>query len=72
MSNLENIVVIGTSHENLSLLERENFMRTRPKYIIEKLYSEKKQCDYNAFISIDGVNEKGYPNFKPNFQKNKK
>ena len=30
MSNLENIVVIGTSHENLSLLERENFMRTRP------------------------------------------
>ena len=42
MLDLENIVVIGTSHENLSLLERENFMRTRPKYIIEKLYSEKK------------------------------
>ena len=49
MSNLENIVVIGTSHENLSLLERENFMRTRPKYIIEKLYSEKK---INAYINL--------------------
>ena len=42
MLDLENIIVIGTSHENLSLLERENFMRTRPKYIIEKLYTDKK------------------------------
>ena len=49
MSNLENIVVIGTSHENLSLLERENFMRTRPKYIIEKLYTDKK---INAYINL--------------------
>ncbi|WP_335994866.1 glutamyl-tRNA reductase [Fusobacterium polymorphum] len=49
MLDLENIVVIGTSHENLSLLERENFMRTRPKYIIEKLYSEKK---INAYINL--------------------
>ena len=42
MLDLKNIIVIGVSHENLSLLERENFMRTRPKYIIEKLYTEKK------------------------------
>ena len=49
MLNLENIIVIGTSHENLSLLERENFMRTRPKYIIEKLYSDKK---INAYINL--------------------
>ena len=47
MLDLENIIVIGTSHENLSLLERENFMRTRPKYIIENLYAEKKnKCLY--------------------------
>ena len=49
MLNLENIIVIGVSHENLSLLERENFMRTRPKYIIEKLYTEKK---INAYINL--------------------
>ena len=49
MLNLENIIVIGTSHENLSLLERENFMRTRPKYIIEKLYTEKK---INSYINL--------------------
>ena len=49
MLDLENIIVIGTSHENLSLLERENFMRTRPKYIIEKLYAEKK---INAYINL--------------------
>lgn len=49
MLNLENIIVIGVSHENLSLLERENFMRTRPKYIIERLYTEKK---INAYINL--------------------
>ena len=49
MLDLENIIVIGTSHENLSLLERENFMRTRPKYIIERLYTEKK---INAYINL--------------------
>ena len=49
MLNLENIIVIGVSHENLSLLERENFMRTRPKYIIEKLYAEKK---INGYINL--------------------
>ena len=49
MLDLENIIIIGVSHENLSLLERENFMRTRPKYIIEKLYSEKK---INAYINL--------------------
>ena len=42
MLDLDKIVVIGVSHENLSLLEREDFMRTRPKYIIEKLYKEKE------------------------------
>ena len=49
MLDLENIIVIGVSHENLSLLERENFMRTRPKYIIEKLYTEKK---IDAYINL--------------------
>ena len=49
MLDLENIIVIGTSHENLSLLEREDFMRTRPKYIIEKLYTDKK---INAYINL--------------------
>ena len=49
MLDLENIIVIGTSHENLSLLERENFMRTRPKYIIEKLHTDKK---INAYINL--------------------
>ena len=49
MLDLENIIVIGVSHENLSLLERENFMRTRPKYIIEKLYTDKK---INAYINL--------------------
>ena len=49
MLNLENIIVIGVSHENLSLLERENFMRTRPKYIIEKLYTDKK---VDAYINL--------------------
>ncbi|QQB73570.1 glutamyl-tRNA reductase [Fusobacterium canifelinum] len=49
MLDLENIIVIGISHENLSLLEREDFMRTRPKYIIEKLYKDKK---INAYINL--------------------
>ena len=49
MLDLNKIVVIGVSHENLSLLEREDFMRTRPKYIIEKLYKEK---EINAFINL--------------------
>ena len=49
MLDLENIIIIGVSHENLSLLERENFMKTRPKYIIERLYTEKK---INAYINL--------------------
>ncbi|WP_338939746.1 glutamyl-tRNA reductase [Fusobacterium nucleatum] len=49
MLDLENVIIIGVSHENLSLLERENFMKTRPKYIIEKLYTEKK---INAYINL--------------------
>ena len=49
MLDLENIIIIGVSHENLSLLERENFMKTRPKHIIEKLYTEKK---INAYINL--------------------
>ena len=49
MLDLDKIVVIGVSHENLSLLEREDFMRTRPKYIIEKLYKEK---EINAYINL--------------------
>ena len=49
MLDLDKIVVIGVSHENLSLLEREDFMRTRPKYIIEKMYKEK---EINAYINL--------------------
>lgn len=49
MLDLEKIIVIGTSHENLSLLERENFMRTRPKNIIEELYKEEK---INSYINL--------------------
>lgn len=49
MLDLEKIVVIGVSHKNLSLLEREEFMKTRPKYIIEKLYKAK---EINAYINL--------------------
>ena len=42
MLDLDKIVVIGVSHENLSLLEREDFMRTRPKYIIERILHRTK------------------------------
>ena len=52
MLDLDKIVVIGVSHENLSLLEREEFMRTRPKYIIEKLYKEKKNKCLYQFINL--------------------
>ena len=52
MLDLDKIVVIGVSHENLSLLEREDFMRTRPKYIIEKLYKEKEINAYNIQTRI--------------------
>lgn len=49
MLDLEKIIVIGVSHENLSLFERENFMRTRPKQIIEKLFKEKK---IDSFVNL--------------------
>ena len=65
----ENTKIFGTP---VKLTEKQVKTLISGKEIELKLYSEKKQCDYNAFISIDGVNEKGYPNFKPNFQKNKK
>lgn len=49
MLKLKNILVIGVSHETLSLEEREIFMKTRPKTIIEKLFLDKK---INAFINL--------------------
>ncbi|WP_074016222.1 glutamyl-tRNA reductase [Fusobacterium massiliense] len=49
MLDLEKIIVIGTSYENLSLLERENFMKTRPKYIIEDFFKNKK---INGYVNL--------------------
>lgn len=49
MLKLKNILVIGVSHEILSLEEREIFMKTRPKTIVEKLFSNKK---INAYINL--------------------
>lgn len=49
MLNLEKFVVVGVSHENLSLEEREIFMKTRPKNIIENLYLEKR---INAYVNL--------------------
>ena len=49
MLDLSKFVVLGTSHENLTLLERENFIKTRPKHIIEKLYEEKK---INGYVNL--------------------
>lgn len=46
MLDLKKIFVIGVSHENLNLEEREIFMKTRPKNIIEKLYEENKIASY--------------------------
>lgn len=46
MVSLNNFVVIGISHEELSLQEREAFIKTKPKNIIEKLYLEKKIKGY--------------------------
>lgn len=49
MFNLNNFVVIGISHEELTLQEREAFIKTKPKNIIEKLYLEKK---INGYINL--------------------
>lgn len=49
MLKLENLIVIGISHENLSLEEREIFMKTRPKNMIEKIFLEKK---INSYINL--------------------
>lgn len=49
MLNLENFFVVGVSHENLSLKEREIFMKTRPKNIIENLYLQKK---IKAYVNL--------------------
>lgn len=46
MLNLEKFLVIGVSHEHLSLEEREKFMKTRPKNIIENLFRENKIESY--------------------------
>ena len=73
MLDLEKIIMIGTSYENLSLLERENFMKTRPKYIIEDFFENKKINGYvnlstclrtefylelNSEISVDDIKKK--------------
>lgn len=49
MSNLENFIVIGVSHESLSLDERERFIKTKPKQIIDKLFLEKK---IKAYVNL--------------------
>lgn len=46
MLNLEKFLVIGVSHEHLSLEEREVFMKTRPKNIIENLFKENRIKSY--------------------------
>ncbi len=46
MIDLQNFIIIGISHETLSLVEREKIMKTRPKNLIEKLYEEKKIKGY--------------------------
>ncbi|MDY5794867.1 MAG: glutamyl-tRNA reductase [Fusobacterium gastrosuis] len=46
MLNLESFLVIGVSHEHLSLEEREVFMKTRPKNIIENLFKENRIKSY--------------------------
>lgn len=49
MIDLQNFIVVGISHETLSLVEREKIMKTRPKNIIEKLFKEKK---INGYINL--------------------
>lgn len=49
MSNLENFIVIGVSHESLTLEEREKFIKTKPKQIIEKLFLEEK---IKAYVNL--------------------
>lgn len=49
MVNLKNFFVIGVSHESLSLEEREKFIKTKPKNIIEKLFLENK---INAYVNL--------------------
>ncbi|WP_022819769.1 glutamyl-tRNA reductase [Fusobacterium russii] len=49
MSNLENFIVIGVSHESLTLEERERFIKTKPSHIIEKLFLEEK---IKAYVNL--------------------
>ena len=64
----ENTKIFGTQ---VKLTEKQVKSLISGKEIELSLYSEKKECNYDALISIDGVNEKGYPNFKLNFPKKK-
>ena len=64
----ENTKIFGTQVE---LTEKQVKSLILGKEIELTLYSEKKECNYDALISLDGVNEKGYPNFKLNFPKKK-
>lgn len=49
MFNLQNFFVIGVSHEELSLEEREIFLKTKPQFIIESLFEENK---IKSFINL--------------------
>lgn len=66
MLNLEKFIVIGVSHENLSLKEREIFIKTRPKNIIESLFLESKIKAYvnlstclriEFYLELEKINE---------------
>ena len=66
----ENAMIYGTK---VKLLEKDVKDLLLGRNITLTLFSKKTQKDYEALIGIDGLNEKGYPNFKMNGfpQKNK-
>lgn len=47
--DINNFVVIGISHEHLSIEERESFLRNNPKQILESFWKEKK---IEAYIDL--------------------
>lgn len=47
--DLNRFVMLGISHENLSIEEREAFLREKPKHILEALFQEKK---IEAFVDL--------------------
>jgi DNA topoisomerase len=59
----ENAMIYGTK---VKLLEKDVKDLLLGRNITLTLFSKKTQKDYDALIGIDGLNEKGYPNFKMN------